>query len=55
MGNYNLFLPARLLKQKPVHKARALYTGIKQRLCQSTICTSQLNSVSKNTILFNST
>lgn len=30
MGNYNLFLPARLLKQKPIYKARDLYTGIKK-------------------------
>lgn len=31
MGNYNLFLPASLLKQKPIYKARDLYTGIKKK------------------------
>lgn len=57
MGNNITCLPASLLKEKSVHKARDLFTGIKKRLCQSTtcICISQLNSVSKNTIFFNST
>lgn len=32
MGNYNLFLPASLLKQKPIDKARDLYTGIKKKI-----------------------
>lgn len=32
MGNNNLFLPASLLKQKPIYKARDLYTGIKKKI-----------------------